>query len=301
LPKEVKFTTWTLRYNQMDWVTIDALEKHWERARVDAEVVGNLSIQVTTTNVSAFSLALSEKLCSFGGEADSSVVLDGKPFHFDFGPLNKTLHFKKTGTNWALVDSPNEHGLQKRHGLQGPIDDAFMDSFIMVRPTGNAMNEQIGAWTTDNFIHAIKQWRLQFRGEPQVRDDTAITDADIESSNLILWGDPHSNKLLAKIASKLPIQWDTKEVRLGSKTYPSSDHVPVMIYPNPLNPKRYVVLNTGFTFAEFAHLSNAQQAPKLPDYAIIDITKPAPLMPAGSVAEAGFFDEHWAFTETPRQ
>ena len=27
---------------------------------------------------------------------------------------------------------------RKKPGLQGPIDDAFMDSFIMVRPTGQA-------------------------------------------------------------------------------------------------------------------------------------------------------------------
>ena len=28
--------------------------------------------------------------------------------------------------------------LRKRHGLQGPIDDAFMDSFLIVKPTGKA-------------------------------------------------------------------------------------------------------------------------------------------------------------------
>ena len=40
-PRKVRFTTWTLRYNRMKWVTIDALDKHWERARVDAEVAGD--------------------------------------------------------------------------------------------------------------------------------------------------------------------------------------------------------------------------------------------------------------------
>ena len=36
-PRKVRFTTWTLAYNRMKWVTIDALGKHWERARVNAE------------------------------------------------------------------------------------------------------------------------------------------------------------------------------------------------------------------------------------------------------------------------
>jgi len=28
-PRKVRFTTWTLAYNQMKWVTVDALGKHW--------------------------------------------------------------------------------------------------------------------------------------------------------------------------------------------------------------------------------------------------------------------------------
>src|SRR5262249_7253940 len=36
-PRKVRLTTWTLAYNRMNWVTIDALGKHWERARLNAE------------------------------------------------------------------------------------------------------------------------------------------------------------------------------------------------------------------------------------------------------------------------
>ena len=32
--------------------------------------------------------------------------------------------------------------LDKQHGLQGPIDDAFMDAFVNVAPTGKPMNEE---------------------------------------------------------------------------------------------------------------------------------------------------------------
>ena len=40
VPEKVRFTTWTLRYNQMLWVTVDGLEEHWERARVEATTGG---------------------------------------------------------------------------------------------------------------------------------------------------------------------------------------------------------------------------------------------------------------------
>jgi hypothetical protein len=42
-----------------------------------------------------------------------------------------------------------------------------------------------------------------------------------------------------------------KEVRLGKNAYDAAHHVPVLIYPNPLNPRRYVVFNSGFTFREY--------------------------------------------------
>src|SRR5438034_3932362 len=39
-------------------------------------------------------------------------------------------------------------------GVTGPIDDAFMDGFLFVRPTGKALNEKIGSWTTQEIAHA---------------------------------------------------------------------------------------------------------------------------------------------------
>ena len=67
----------------------------------------------------------------------------------------------------------------------------------------------------------------------------------------------------------------------------------MLVYPNPLAPDRYVVLNSGFTFREYAHLNNARQVPVLPDWAVIDLTTPAGIVWPGKVAEAGFFDEQW--------
>ena len=38
VPKEIRFTTWMLRYNRMFWLTVDAMEAEWQRARVDARI-----------------------------------------------------------------------------------------------------------------------------------------------------------------------------------------------------------------------------------------------------------------------
>jgi hypothetical protein len=89
------------------------------------------------------------------------------------------------------------------------------------------------------------------------------------------------------------VGWSDQGVTVGAKTYPAAHHVPVLVYPNPLNPRRYVVLNSGFTFREADHSSNARQTPKLPDRAVINLATPPGPRASGHVADAGFFGERW--------
>src|SRR6185437_6503000 len=119
------------------------------------------------------------------------------------------------------------------------------------------------------------------------------TPADLVASNLVLWGDPESNVLIKRIADKLPIAWDRDRIKAGGREFDSAKHALVLIYPNPLNPKRYVVLNSGFTYREYDYLNNARQVPKLPDWAVIDVDTPPDARHPGGVALADFFGEHW--------
>ncbi|HLF94598.1 MAG TPA: prolyl oligopeptidase family serine peptidase [Planctomycetota bacterium] len=282
LPKHVKFTTWMLRYNESHWVTVDGMEKHWERARVEAELAGG--VKAKTSNVSAVTFSMGAGICPFDAGKKVGVTLDDQAIAAPAPAADRswTAHFRKTGGTWAPVDKVDDGTLRKRHGLQGPIDDAFMDSFIMVRPTGTAKNDLVHAWAKKELQHAIDHWRQQFRGDARVIDDVKVGDAEIAAHNLVLWGDEKSNAVLAKIADRLP------KLAIGSET-----QVPLLIHPNPLNPKKYVVLNSGFTFREYDYLNNARQVPRLPDWAVIDVTTPANSRWPGKVLEAGFFNEEW--------
>jgi len=86
---------------------------------------------------------------------------------------------------------------------------------------------------------------------------------------------------------------NSDKVQVGQDSYPAGEHVPLLIYPNPLNPKRYVVLNSGFTFREYDYLNNARQIPKLPDFAVLDVSVPVTSRAPGGIATAGFFNERW--------
>jgi hypothetical protein len=72
-----------------------------------------------------------------------------------------------------------------------------------------------------------------------------------------------------------------------------------MIYPNPLNPSRYVVVNSGHTFheAEFRG-NNALVYPRLGDFAVLrpDTNKVTVDTP---VEQAGFFGDHWELPQQP--
>src|SRR5207249_4097805 len=180
LPGKVRFTTWTLRYNQMCWLAVEGLEKHWHRARVAAAILNPHEIEVRAENVTALTLSMPSGLCPLDTVLRPDVQINGQkleaPRVSEDGSWKVRL--MQRGGRWSVVHSFDAGALRKRHGLQGPIDDAFMDSFIMVEPTGRAQCEAIGHWTTNEMRKAIVEWRNQFRGDPRVKRDDEITEAD---------------------------------------------------------------------------------------------------------------------------
>ena len=319
VPHRVAFETHSLRYNRMNWLTVDSIAEHWTNTAINASLHvkpdwsrSPAVISITTNEVRAFTIdlpagAIPPASIHIGSDKQAKVEVQFQRFDslnphgtpdehiFIDGPLSDgSLHFsveKDSKGHWRLRESVVTLG--KRHNLQGPIDDAFMDSFIFVRPTGTAANEAVGKWAETELTRAIEHWRRHFRGDARVVNDVDLTDEMIQTSNIVLWGDPKSNSVLAKIAYKLPIQWTADKVTVGEKSYDAKNHAPILIYPNPLNLNRYVVLNSSFTFRDYAYLNNARQVPMLPDWAVIDLNTPPNAIWPGKVVDANFFDEQW--------
>ncbi len=282
-PAKVRFVTYSLIYPEMEWIRVEGLAKQWERSEVTAEIAGE-KIIASTRNVTA--LRLSPEMVI------TSVVLDGEVLAVS-GERSE-LAFHRNSGNWAASPAPaNDETLTKIPALCGPVDHAFMSSFVFVRPTGSAYHERTGTWAASELDHATGFWRKVFRGDAPVKNDSVITDADIAGSNLVLWGDPSSNAVLKKILPKLPLTWDAAKIVFAGREYPAASTMPILIFPNPLNPEKYVVLNSGPTFREDALLNNSQQIAKIPDWAIIDINAPVDGKWPGKVVTAGFFDESW--------
>jgi len=293
IPPRVQLSTFTLKYPRSHWIEITGLQKHWEPTRVEAAIVGPSRISVSTKNVTGLTLSMPSGWCPFSLTQSVEVEVDGKRYETPRPGSDRSWSFHLWNGEPQDQSGPPRDQLHKRHNLQGPIDDAFMDSFIVVRPTGKAAHELVEQWTQGELRHFVEHWRRHFRGNAIVKDDTEITDSHIAASNLILFGDPSSNEVLRRISADLPIQWTESAIGVGNASFAAEHHAPVLLYPNPLNPSRYIVVNSGFTFREFAYLNNARQVPKLPDWAIVDLRTPPDSLWPGKIVAADFFDEQW--------
>jgi dienelactone hydrolase len=245
-PDRIHFITYTTRFNRCFWLTIDALDQHYERAEVDGT-----RAELKTRNIAALTL-----------DQVSSPTIDGqKP--------GKDRHFIKENGKWK---TGTMKGLHKRHGLQGPIDDAFMEAFTTMNAPENVRDE----------------WAKWMRG------DLPSTSVPERGKNLVLFGDPESSPTIRSINRKLPIRWMGENIVAGEQKFPAKEHTLALICPNPLDPEHYVVLNSGLTFGttEFKG-TNALLYPRLGDYAIIRKSD-------GAVMLAGILDEEWRLPSAKR-
>jgi len=270
-PRRVRFVTHTLRYNRCHWVELLGLARQDTRAEIVAEMGADGTIRVSRLdNITRFAITLPAE-----AHARASVrVLDQ-----DAGsvPEGARLEFRLTTGGWIADSNPwdrQDASLRKRPRLQGPIDDAFTAPFLCVRGTGAPWNPAAAAWADAELQRFAYEWSRYFVGDLPVKDDTEVTAEDRRSRNLVLFGDPGSNQLLAEILPYLPLEWTRQNLRLGGEDYPARDHVPVLVYPSPLDRAgdRYVVINSGHTFGESALSSVSYlQFPQLGDWAVMCI------------------------------
>lgn len=274
----VRFVTYTLKYADAGSFRLKGLGRHYERSTVEIEPKEGVAV-VRTANVTEL---------EFRMPIAPTLEIDGQSF--PAGGEARAFHRRAEG--WAPGERPRADGSRPRKGpgLQGPIDDAFAGSFLCVRGTGEPWDPHVARWADARLHRFRSDWRRWMRGEARVKQDIAVTPEDIRDHHLILFGDPGSNRWIAEVLGRLPLRWTRAELGLGGSTYPSSDHAPVLIAPNPLNPARYVVLNSGQTFGrEDFTKTNALLFPKLGDYAAFRIGSGD-----GEVVSTGFFDEEWS-------
>ncbi|MCK4815788.1 hypothetical protein KA005_08460, partial [bacterium] len=293
-PKEVIFKTNRLKYNCSYWVMLDAIDDIPGMAKIHAKIEEKNHIRVRVENVLQYSLSLNEHLL----DVKQPLVIETNSIKSFKGMLPpsgivtlKAMPENQNEVQRYLPLSAPSMALAKTHDLCGPIIDVYSSRFIYIYGTSGTLKD-----TEVNLREARQDaldWRTWANGNSVIKSDQEVTSEDIETNNLILYGGPETNALVARIKDKLPIRIEKNCIRVGDREFRGEDIGVKFVYPNPINPSRYVLINAGVTSkaVDKIHRLGDPLYDPLPDYIIFsrqDVSFDRHFFLA-----AGFFDRNW--------
>ena len=289
-PKLVRHKTYSLRYDQSYWVRILGLGTWGEAAEIEARVEGNV-VTVKTDNVSAYELTLG--LALVDADRPVRVLSDGAVAFEGSIPDGGRLRVGALAS-----DAP----LRKTRVLCGAFDDVLNHPFLVV--TGTVAESGEGRRRLDEDAEWFRaRWEAYTDGWPRMKKDADVTEADIETYGLLLLGRPSENALTARVAGGLPVVFPEGAFEVNGHRYEGPDLGLALIYPNPLNPERYVAVLAGARYG--LHLPENHPFSQLPDLLVF---RADPVETAAEGASrvfgkpnqhlcAAFFDSQWQFSK----
>lgn len=294
-PKEVRVVTGDYRANRQHWVTVTRIERLPSLARVRA-LVDRERLRVETTNTAGLLLTLSDAplgtATHLALEVDGQVVFDGAR-----SALGANLALARNATGRWQLGTPSagsaEHPV-KQAGSAGPLTDAYFDSVVHVYGTQNAADT---ATLRKAAEHGARGWPLWlWRVDQKVVADTELTDQQLRDNHVVLYATPGSNAVLSKIEARLPIRATAAGVRVGDHLFAGAGVGVRFVYPNPLAPGRYVIVQSAPTADAVDDGNNLPDF--LPDYAVYDARTTAQrqrllFSDAQPPLAIGYFDNHW--------
>ncbi|MBN2718057.1 MAG: prolyl oligopeptidase family serine peptidase [Deltaproteobacteria bacterium] len=290
-PRHIRFKTANLRYNKSDWLRIDAMTQPNDWAKIDAHWREDGTIVVSTENIHAFTVLKMDAPLS---DNIAAIVIDNRPVP-DIQNTNGPLTFVKTTDGWQ-AQSFSPPRMTKKAGVFGPIGDAEYDSLLFVYGTGDPWEGTLAK----RIIGHLKTPRYGMTVQWKVKADVEVTEKDIQKYSIVIVGTPSGNRLLQRIQSQLPIRVESGAVVAGNHRFVGERTAAAFIYPNPLNPDRYVVIHTGVS-REAIYFSGHLPT-MIPDYVIFDAsdwgyTEGHILGENRDVFLSGFFDRQWQLNQ----
>ena len=163
---------------------------------------------------------------------------------------------------------------------------AFADQFIVVGGTvGSSEEKRIQNREIEKFK---KLWKTNYYGEFRYKNDIDITKSDIRNSHLILIGNQNTNLLLKRIIKKIPLSIRSDKITIGRKVYEGDKINFHMIYPNPLNSNKYIVIvsTNNYQYYNFGNMDLSTSG--WYDFGIWNIDQNSFVL-----QDAGYYDRCW--------
>jgi dienelactone hydrolase len=283
-PRQVRIRSAQLRYASAYWARVDQSADPLAFMAVDAEIIGPNLVRLDTENVLEIALSPSRAL-----------VTPHKPLTVIWNGVRNEAEIRD-GCARLRAGSYEPASLSKRPELPGTMGDFTSTPFAVVIGTISKDPEMV-AMCREKAGAFIGFWRSWQNQEPRVFEDVSLSEADAGRYSLLLIGGPEANAVASRLSGELPLQIDVEGVAIDGKRFQVRDAAVQMIYPNPLNAERYLLVVAG-TSAEgmfFADVNNRESLADW-DFIVKDGHIPAPgqrLSTHRLRVVSGLFDHSW--------
>ena len=140
-------------------------------------------------------------------------------------------HSNKGGSSATLANAENSpkifsNGINNAHTLQNAL---------YTYPAGDEK--------THRYVDAVvKKFRPNLDPSRVVKSDLEVTETDIQTRTIYIYGSPENHKLFQRVRDQLPILFEDDGIVVGSKKYVGRDVGAIFVCPNPLSPKNLLVI-----------------------------------------------------------
>ncbi|HEY1204511.1 MAG: prolyl oligopeptidase family serine peptidase [Bryobacteraceae bacterium] len=285
-PRRVRLHTAELQNASAYWARIEQAARPDDFMTLDAEIMDANTIRLDTRNVRAVTLSPARTLIDRARPV--MVNWNGVPREavFDGGRL-------RLGAAEEAAALP-----EKNSRIAGPASDAFNTPFAIV--TGTSASDPAMRQMCERKAEALATWWKNWqRQSPRVFKDSELSDADAARYSLVLIGGPDANLVTAKLAGKIPFEVSADHVKIGARSFPVADARVQLIYPNPLNGERYVLIVAATSAAGMYFVNTNELQNGGFDFTIQDGHVPGAA--GGSAADVavagGWFNRRWEFED----
>lgn len=300
-PRRVRLVTGEYRVDRSAWLrilglddAIDARGGAGALASVDASFDPEAAtLTIAARGVTALLVDRARLPDAAGRPADPGpvrVVVDGR----DLGevPPGRPIALARgdDGALGLVPEVPSRAGM-KRHGVSGPLEDAFFHPLIVVRGTADPAQREAGRLVAEHLATAGGTAAVRI---PVITDEQATLDA-LRGRSVVLVGGPPSNHLARRWEAALPARFEAGAITVRGVRHEGADVAVSLVAPRPDDPDRVVVLHGALSERG---LLAARSLPRyLPDWVVYDARIAAErgglLFGDRPTLAGGFFDASW--------
>jgi len=237
VPDHVVYSTFSPRFNKAYWLRIDRIDHGLKLARIEGRRRVRL-FEITVDNVSAFTMLIGPALVPAGMPIE--VKVNGEAVWRGVPPPALSLLKGRAGRwiqrTWSgPAVGPTDHPEVTFRSV------SLAQSAAHVYVYGTAGDAAATA-AARQAAETLADWGPNVRARFKVLADTDVTPEIMAGQNLVLVGNAALNRVVARIADKLPLRQDASGTFAGAQRVAGPDASFRLSYPNPLAAGHYLLV-----------------------------------------------------------